>query len=65
MRREYTGLALVTILFPLLEVTGDSIAEKRLRFDWPWLVLAALGVLAYLVLRSLKKHTRCLEEAGR
>lgn len=65
LRREYTGLALVTTIFPLLEVTGDSVAEKRLRLDWPWLVLAALGVLAYLVLRSLKKHTRCLDEADR
>lgn len=65
MRREYTGLALVTTIFPLFEVIGDSIAEKRLRLDWPWLVMAALGVFAYLLLRSLKKHTHVLDVAGR
>ena len=65
LRREYTGLAIVTIVFPLLEVVGDSIAEKHLRVDWPWLVLALVGGSIYLILRSMKKQTRWLDETGR
>ncbi|MFO1498943.1 MAG: methyltransferase [Verrucomicrobiota bacterium] len=65
LRREYTGLALVTTIFPLMEITGDSIAEKHLKLDWPWLVLAGLGLVAYFVLRSLKKYTQWLDVEGR
>ncbi|MCW5558077.1 MAG: hypothetical protein KIT22_09650 [Verrucomicrobiae bacterium] len=65
LRREYTGFFLITASFCALEIAGDSVAEQRLRIDWPWCMLFALGVLVYLVLRTLKKKTRMLDVPGR
>jgi len=65
LRREYTGFFVVTTVFLLLEVIGDSVAEGRLRIDWPWVILALLGATVYLTLRSLKRGTRLLHEDGR
>jgi protein-S-isoprenylcysteine O-methyltransferase Ste14 len=65
LRREYTGIFLVTTVFPFLEVTSDSIAEGRLRIDWPWVVLALFGTATYLILRGFKKCSRLLHEPGR
>lgn len=65
LRREYTGFFVVTNAFFLLEVAGDSIAEGRLRIDWPWVILAVCGATVYLTLRSLKKRTRLLHDDGR
>jgi hypothetical protein len=65
LRREYTGLFVLTTTFTVLEIAGDWIAERHLQLDLPWLILATFGGLAYLVLRSLKKQTRLLDETGR
>lgn len=65
LRREYTGLFGITTVFFLLEVIGDSIAEHRLRFDWPWVVLLVFGGAVYLGLRTLKRRSVLLETPGR
>lgn len=61
LRREYTGLFVVTTIFPVLEIAGDTIAEGRLRIDLPWVVLGLAGGAVYVLLRSLKKYTRWLD----
>jgi hypothetical protein len=33
--------------------------------EWPWIGLAALGAVVYLVLRTLKKQTHLLHEEDR
>jgi hypothetical protein len=61
LRREYTGLFVVTTIFPVLEIAGDTIAEGRLQIDFPWVVLGLAGAGVYVVLRTLKKHTQVLK----
>lgn len=65
LRREYTGFFLISASFCILEIVGDSIAEGRLRIDWPWCILFVLGATVYIVLRTLKKKTRILHVPGR
>jgi hypothetical protein len=65
LRREYTGIFLLTTTFFLLDVAGDSIAEGRLRIDTPWIAVAIFGATSYVVLRTLKKKTHVLDVQGR
>lgn len=65
LRREYTGMFLITSLFFLLDFVGDSVIEKHLMFDVAWDVIFMLGLVAYVTLRSLKKGSRVLYERGR
>jgi protein-S-isoprenylcysteine O-methyltransferase Ste14 len=65
LRREYTGFFLITSLFFLIDLVGDSIAERHLKLDLHWISLFILGLLAYFTLRSLKKYTRLLHAPGR
>jgi protein-S-isoprenylcysteine O-methyltransferase Ste14 len=64
LRREYTGLAVV-----VLGHSGMEFAEHEFIKQYPWetfwTVLAAAGVLLYLVLRLLKRRTSLLEVPGR
>jgi protein-S-isoprenylcysteine O-methyltransferase Ste14 len=65
LRREYTGVFLITTLFFLLDFVGDSIAEGHLKIDWKWTTVFVFGLLAYLALWLLKKYTRILHVKGR
>lgn len=65
LRREYTGVLLVVGGFGLLDVVSDSIVEKRLHIDRPWAGVAIGAVVTFLLLRTLKKHTRLLRVEGR
>lgn len=65
LRREYTGLFLITSVYFVLDVVGDSLVEHRLVLDWRWVLVALFGLLAYATLRTLKKRTHWLFVAGR
>ena len=65
LRREYTGLFVITSSFAFIEIIGDTIEEGRLELDMGWIVLFILGLIAYLTLRTLKKKTRLLDVEGR
>ena len=65
LRREYSGFFAIILVYFILEVVGDSIVEKRLKIDWPWIVLLLAGTAIYLTLRTLKKQTRLLHVKGR
>ena len=64
LRREYTGLAVV-----ILAHAGMEFAEHELVRHYPWerfwTVLTAAGIIAYLVLRLLKRRTTLLDVPGR
>ena len=64
LRREYTGFFGITVAFCALEFAGDSIVEGHWQFDRPWIVLLVFGATVYVVLRSLKKHSRLLHVNG-
>lgn len=65
LRREYTGLFVLTSTFAFLDTTGDSIADGKMHVDLFWVIVAGLGAVVYLTLRSLKKQTHLLDEALR
>ena len=65
LRREYTGLFVITTSFVFLEISGDAIVYGNLDLDTEWMALFLIGLSAYLVLRTLKKKTRLLHVKGR
>jgi protein-S-isoprenylcysteine O-methyltransferase Ste14 len=70
LRREYTGFFNITTAFALVVIASDFVAAHRpwreiVDGEWPWIGLAALGAVVYLVLRTLKKQTNLLQEEGR
>lgn len=70
LRREYNGFALVLITIPAIEMIVEVLGEGQspavwLRDDPHWVVVAAAGVLVFLILRTLKRHTRLLSTPGR
>lgn len=70
LRREYNGFALILITIPVIELVTEVFGEGQslavwLRDDPQWVIIAAIGVLVFLVLRTLKRHTRLLTTPGR
>jgi hypothetical protein len=64
LRREYTGLAVV-----ILAHSGIEFAEHEFVRQYPWetfwTVLTFAGIVAYLMLRLLKRWTTLLDVPGR
>ncbi len=67
LKREYNGVALVLLVFPIIELGSDYFGEGEafgywLRTDTHWALMFAGGVVLFFTLRTLKKHTRLLRE---
>jgi protein-S-isoprenylcysteine O-methyltransferase Ste14 len=56
IKREYTGLFLITTSLTVLEVLGDRIYLGRWTLDPTWAVIFCVGVAIYVTLRTLKKR---------
>jgi len=65
LRREYNGFFAIILVFFILEVAGDSIVERRLQIDRPWVVFLVASTVIYLTLRTLKRKTQLLNVEGR
>jgi|Deesub1362B_J571_1020462.scaffolds.fasta_scaffold00289_39 protein-S-isoprenylcysteine O-methyltransferase Ste14 len=65
LKREYTGLFVISSSFTLLETAGDFVSEGALEIEMGWLVFFGISLVAYLTLRTLKKKTRLLHVEGR
>ncbi len=65
LKREYSGFFAVIAIFTMLEVLGDYVVAHELQVDWLWVVIFSVGFGVYLILRTLKKHTRILHVDGR
>ena len=65
LRREYSGLFLITSVFPLLDLLGDWFVEAKVHPDWPWFFVFVLGAMVYVTSRTLKRRTELLRVAGR
>jgi len=55
LKREYSGFFLIIAIFTCLEIAGDLFYLGKLQLDWEWIILFAVGLITYIVLRSLKK----------
>jgi protein-S-isoprenylcysteine O-methyltransferase Ste14 len=65
LRREYTALFGIVFAFGFVELAGQVLVERRLDPDPRWVGLSVALLLAMLLLRLLKKHTRLLKVEGR
>jgi protein-S-isoprenylcysteine O-methyltransferase Ste14 len=65
LRREYNGFFAVIVVMFFLETVGEIFAEGQFDFDLGWVLLLGFSFLIWLVLRSLKKHTKLLNVDGR
>lgn len=65
LKAEYCGFLAVTAVFTALRAGLDLAQSHRLVLRPFWLGFLAAGVLAYVVLRTLRKHTALLQIQGR
>lgn len=65
LKREYTSILGVLASFAVLDGIGDRLMTGRYRADPLWTTLLLLGVLLYIVLRTLRRRTRVLDVEGR
>ncbi len=62
LRREYTGLLVLSGSFTCLKLMESWFATGRLYLTGPWQLLLAVGVGGYLALRTLTKKTAVLRD---
>lgn len=65
LKAEYPGFLGLAVVFTVMRTALDLIQMHRLVVRPYWLGFLAVGVLAYLVLRTLRKHTDVLRVHGR
>jgi protein-S-isoprenylcysteine O-methyltransferase Ste14 len=65
LRREYSGLFATIACFTALEVLSDFAVHRQWMLDRLWAALFAGGLLSYLVLRTMKRHTQWLSVPDR
>jgi hypothetical protein len=65
LRREYSGLFALVVLFTAEVLEWWRFATGRWHADPVWLSAAAASAVLYLTLRTLKRRTRLLHVEGR
>jgi protein-S-isoprenylcysteine O-methyltransferase Ste14 len=60
LKREHTAVVVVIALHSSVEWLEHLILERRVMLELFWLVLTILGLVAYLTVRHVEKHTRLL-----
>ncbi|MDP2277986.1 MAG: isoprenylcysteine carboxylmethyltransferase family protein, partial [Nitrospirota bacterium] len=65
LKREYTAFFVITTSFPVLDSLSDLFVEGKLQLDIGWDLLFIIGLITYLVLRTLKKRSKLLDVDGR
>ena len=65
LKREYTAFFLIILCFGLLDFTGNIFAEGKFKIDSFWLISSVIGLVVYVILRTLKKKTNILKVEGR
>jgi len=63
VRREFYAASLILVAPFFLDMAEDYQDTGQLVFDPVWVVTATLGVLLFVILRYLKKHTSVLDVA--
>ena len=60
LRREYSALYGIVVMFFALDLLADWVVQKELRLECPYLIMVLAGSAIYLMLRALMKRTRLL-----
>jgi len=56
LKRQYTGLFVITTTMTALEILGDLFYKGSWTLEWPWVFVFATGTIIYVTLRTLKKR---------
>jgi len=65
-RREHSTFIAIIAIFTFLEISGNIVVEHKLDLDaFVWLIIFAISLVVYFVLRTLKKKTKILNVEGR
>jgi protein-S-isoprenylcysteine O-methyltransferase Ste14 len=65
LANEYPGFLGVVASFMVIKAASDLVFFGHLRLHPLWMALFGAGVVAYVVLRTLRKHTGLLRVSGR
>jgi protein-S-isoprenylcysteine O-methyltransferase Ste14 len=65
LKREYTAFFLIISSLTILDAAGDIFTGRELKMDAVWSTLFIIGLVVYLVLRTLRTRTRILHVEGR
>lgn len=65
LKREYNGLFAVAISFAYLNILKNYIELKKFHITDFWLYTFIIIFLVFIILRTLKKHTKVLNVKGR
>ena len=65
LRREYSSLFALVLCFSILDLVGNFLVEKKIYLVPVWNNLFWITLAAYLILRTLKRHTTMLDVKGR
>lgn len=64
LRREYSTFFAIIACFTFLDIGEDFFACGRFKLDWGWITLFSIGLIVYIILRTLKK-LKILDVEGR
>jgi protein-S-isoprenylcysteine O-methyltransferase Ste14 len=64
-QREYNAFFLIISVFFLLDMIGDSLAERNWHIDYSWFGVFLTSFAIFATLRALKKRTSLLNVEGR
>ena len=65
LKREYTTQLQIFAGFFVLDVAADLLSGPYFEIETPWAVLLAISIVAYLVIRHMKRHTTVLDAKPR
>lgn len=65
LKREYSGLLAIVAPISLLEFAAEYLVQGRLVIEPAWAAFLGAGIVVYLALRTLARHTRVLHVEGR
>lgn len=65
LRKEYTGLAVLVGLHAMAEAASHVVVDRRLELGPAWIGVLVMGMAAYVILWSLKRHTSYLDVPDR
>jgi hypothetical protein len=65
LRREYSSLFALVLCFTILDFIGNYLVVQRFYVVQIWIDLFWITLVAYLILRTLKRHTKILDVEGR
>jgi protein-S-isoprenylcysteine O-methyltransferase Ste14 len=60
LKREHAGLILVIALHSSVEWLEHLVLERRVMLELFWIVLTAIGLFVFVVIRQIDRHTRIL-----